>query len=804
MKKISVLFAFCMLFIASYAYKQVKVDITVNGKSRNMVVFTPTTVTENLPLMIVTHGMNQDPEYQYGSDKLYTLIDTEKFIVAYLRSNGSTWDTGGTGDTDFVLQTIDEMYNKYKINKARVYWSGFSMGSMLIYHSLTQSTAKVMDKIAAFAPTSGIQFSESPWNNIKNSKKPIHLLHCHAYGDDVFGYEKYGIHAYVENVAKANGNVTCKVTNGYRTPAGKTGKKEVWTTTENDGEVVLFSYDNGGHWPTEQNAKEIWNFCKRFSKLTPYEEFVQTYNRAKALLKEWENIPEINSKNVYKSLTDMINGYDVESMKTVSVKDLNYQTSYLARYITAFNKQVDNLANTVNSGSMTQPTEFDPNFHIYLCFGQSNMEGNAAIEAIDRVGVDSRFRMMAGVDMPSSSRTKGNWYVAYPPLCRNNTGLTPADYFGREMVANLPEEIKVGVINVAVGGAGIDLFDEDKCADYISREADWFKAYCKEYNNNPFRELVNLAKKAQKVGVIKGILLHQGCTNNGQRDWPVRVKRVYIRLLNELGLNEEECPLLIGELLRQNVGGICYGHNSVIGWTHNVIPNSYVISSQNCPAASDGLHFTAEGYRMIGKRYAQQMLSLLGTKKTIDFDSDADPFPRTKEDFNPSLYVPGTVAKSTNFMSFKSDEANFGGWRYSKGIDLSDSKYLVLGFYRAPAAKKCHLRIYDTDDYLNPYADVLLSSESEVIDLTTLKRTDGKALDLSHIYMVGFYLTEKSSLYVTNAYLSNDGVTPTAILSVEDDTDTKDNGVCYDMMGRKTVNPHNGLYILNGKKVFVK
>ena len=25
----------------------------------------------------------------------------------------------------------------------------------------------------------------------------------------------------------------------------------------------------------------------------------------------------------------------------------------------------------------------DPNFQIYLCFGQSNMEGNAAIEDID-------------------------------------------------------------------------------------------------------------------------------------------------------------------------------------------------------------------------------------------------------------------------------------------------------------------------------------------------------------------------------------------------------------------------------------
>ena len=84
------------------AYEQQSIDITVNGKQRNMIVFTPNTLPEKSPLMIVTHGMNQDPEYQMGSDKLYEMIDTAKFVVAYLRSNGSTWDTGGTGDQTFV------------------------------------------------------------------------------------------------------------------------------------------------------------------------------------------------------------------------------------------------------------------------------------------------------------------------------------------------------------------------------------------------------------------------------------------------------------------------------------------------------------------------------------------------------------------------------------------------------------------------------------------------------------------------------------------------------------------------------
>ena len=74
-----------------------------------MVVFTPTTLPAHSPLFIVTHGMNQDPEYQYGSDKMYEMIDTAKFVIAYLRSDGNTWDIGGTKDQNFVIKTIDEM-----------------------------------------------------------------------------------------------------------------------------------------------------------------------------------------------------------------------------------------------------------------------------------------------------------------------------------------------------------------------------------------------------------------------------------------------------------------------------------------------------------------------------------------------------------------------------------------------------------------------------------------------------------------------------------------------------------------------
>lgn len=802
MKRLSI-FLLCALACALsiHAYKQQKVTIKVNGENREMQVYTPNTVSSNLPLMIVTHGMNQDAGYQASCDHMYELIDKEKFIIAYLQGIGRTWDTGGTKDRDFVFQTIEELYAKYNINKNRVYWSGFSMGSALIYHCM----ADAVDKIAAFAPTSGIAFGGKEW---QRCSKPVNVIHCHAYGDDVFKYNDWDIRGYVTSLAKDLDKCKdYKKTTNYRTPGGNTGDKEVWSNGENGTTVELFSYNADWHNPSTGNSQEIWNFCKQFSLQTLEEEYQAVYEKAQNLIFEWKDTPDMASTTYYTNLQKALDTYAEENTETDADKQRAIEK--LTQRIDLFENVAASKTKIVNGGEIKQPEGFDPNFHIYLCFGQSNMEGNAAIEGKDRVGVDPRFMMMAAVDMPSSKRKKGEWYTAYPPLCRDYTGLTPADYFGRTMVENLPESIKVGVINVAVGGASIDLFDQDKCADYIKKEADWFKNYCSEYGNDPYKVLVTMAKKAQQNGVIKGILLHQGCTNNGQKDWPVRVKRIYVRLLHDLGLNEEETPLLIGELLSQEKGGVCWGHNSVIAKTQPVIPNSYVVSSKDCPGASDGLHFTAEGYRMIGKRYAEKMLEILDKKKAVDFDTTDTYFPLTAEAFNPSLYLEGKFVGASTVTYFTTTETyngarGFGGWRYTKGADFSAHKYLVVELRRKPSCKPV-VRIYDTDDYLNPCFtySIPATSKKEAIDLTAMTAEDGTKIDPSHIYMVGFETDANNSLYLSSLYLSDDGETPTGIESVPKSGEEAD-GILYDLQGRPVENPVRGIYIRNGKKVLVR
>ncbi|CDS91976.1 sialate O-acetylesterase [Sphingobacterium faecium] len=251
----------------------------------------------------------------------------------------------------------------------------------------------------------------------------------------------------------------------------------------------------------------------------------------------------------------------------------------------------------------------DKNFHIYVCFGQSNMEGHSKFEDQDTL-VNNRFYSLQAVDCPDLNRKKGEWYLAKPPITRCNTGLTPADYFGRTLVENLPDSIRIGIINVSIGGCHIQLFDKDSVTNYVHRAPNWMKGMLASYDNNPYDRLVEMGKIAQQTGVIKGILLHQGESNTGDQDWPNKVSRVYHNLLKDLALREEETPLLAGELLAADQGGKCASMNTIIQTLPQTLRNAHIVSSKDCEGVADGLHFSAAGYRQLGINYAKVALAL--------------------------------------------------------------------------------------------------------------------------------------------------------------------------------------------------
>ncbi len=247
----------------------------------------------------------------------------------------------------------------------------------------------------------------------------------------------------------------------------------------------------------------------------------------------------------------------------------------------------------------------DPNFHIYLAFGQSNMYGSGPIEDQDLL-VDDRFQMLSTV--ACGDRELGQWYTAIPPLADCDAGIGPVDYFGRTLIKELPD-VKVGVVVVAVPGCDIQLFEKENYVNYVP--PDWMVSYIEADGGNPYQRLVDMAKVAQESGVIKGILLHQGETNTAQEDWPLRVKAIYEDLLKDLDLKAEDVPLIGGEVVSTEKGGNCGAHNPIINELPNVIPTSHVAYASDLDQQGDGYHFTTPSYRIFGKRYAEIMLDLL-------------------------------------------------------------------------------------------------------------------------------------------------------------------------------------------------
>ena len=251
----------------------------------------------------------------------------------------------------------------------------------------------------------------------------------------------------------------------------------------------------------------------------------------------------------------------------------------------------------------------DPNFHIYLAFGQSNMEGQGTIESQDKT-VDPRFQMLSAID-DFNGRALGTWNDAIPPLANKHGGLGPTDYFGRTLVEKLDPQIRVGVVVVAIAGCSIVAFDSPMDQGYLNDQAGWFKDIVKDYGGDPYKRLVDMAKKAKEDGVIKGIIFHQGETDEGDSDWPGKVKKVYDRLVTDIGL-DADIPFFAGEVPYQ---GSSKGTNNNIRKLPEKSKNFYLVSAEGLNDLDMmRIHFSSQGYRDFGKRYAEKVMEVLGDK----------------------------------------------------------------------------------------------------------------------------------------------------------------------------------------------
>ena len=296
----------------------------------------------------------------------------------------------------------------------------------------------------------------------------------------------------------------------------------------------------------------------------------------------------------------------------------------------------------------------NPNFHIYIAYGQSNMAGNGDIvPSEDQAQAPKNFIMLASHTANAKDRSgsttqsikEGEWAAAIPPMFHAFENLSPADYFGRAMVDSLPG-VTVGIIPVAIGAVSIRAFDKDQYQAYFNGDGKDIKSWgwINDYGGNPPGRILELAKKAKEVGVIKGFIFHQGESDGTDANWRKTVYKTYKDIIDALDLDENEVPFVAGELLQEG-NNCCGSKNGGIAQLKDNFKKFGLASSKGLQGnGKDPYHFGRAGVIELGRRYCSEMLKLIDKK--IDPDAPevnlVDPSQSVVPDEPPEEYGPYT------------------------------------------------------------------------------------------------------------------------------------------------------------------
>jgi hypothetical protein len=231
------------------------------------------------------------------------------------------------------------------------------------------------------------------------------------------------------------------------------------------------------------------------------------------------------------------------------------------------------------------------NFHLYLLVGQSNMAGRGTIEGID---LKIHPRVLCLDD-------RGRWVVALDPLHTDKpkaAGVGLGTSFGKVMAEKTPGAV-IGLIPCAVGGTSINQW-----AKGAPPTGHWGKLY---------ENAIRRAKIAQRDGVLKGILWHQGESNCSTSGIAAYQKNLTALVANfRADLESPDAPFVAGTLgvwdPQKHARRQAFNDNlaSLPDW----FSKAALVDAKGLPHRGDNTHFASKALRELGRRYATALDSL--------------------------------------------------------------------------------------------------------------------------------------------------------------------------------------------------
>lgn len=240
-------------------------NFKVGNSSRNAVVHVPSGATK-APVVFFVHGYGGSGAGFENDTRADKIADREKFIAVYPSAVGGSWNMNDESDYPFLLALLDTVDSRYKVDRDRVYCTGFSQGGFISF-GLGYKHPEVF---AAVAPVSGHipSFSTSA-----PLKRPVPLFLTFGTSD-------------VSNVASFMTDITTwlkldscgagKRTSQRPYPANRPGSIVSRTTYDcpHGSQVVYDSVIGGTHeWAMDtvkkvNTTEEVWAFLKKFSRTT--------------------------------------------------------------------------------------------------------------------------------------------------------------------------------------------------------------------------------------------------------------------------------------------------------------------------------------------------------------------------------------------------------------------------------------------------------------------------------------------------------------------------------------------------------
>lgn len=233
-----------------------------------------------------------------------------------------------------------------------------------------------------------------------------------------------------------------------------------------------------------------------------------------------------------------------------------------------------------------QSTEPDPQFHLYLLMGQSNMAGRGLVDEESKV-VHPRVVMLD---------KKRAWVPATDPLHFDKAvaGVGPGLAFGKKMADENPR-VRIGLIPCAIGGTAISV--------WVPGKED------KSTHTHPYDDMLERARVAMKAGVLKGILWHQGEADLKNPGYGKRLTELIERLRTDL--SAPNVPFVASELSPLNP------HNADAVAAFNAVVRDLSVANYGCVSGAgldhkgDKLHYNTASARTLGLRYAEKMKVLV-------------------------------------------------------------------------------------------------------------------------------------------------------------------------------------------------